>query len=364
MTAAPATPSGGLGRRAALIATAAIALLGVMAGLARLGWAVPFGASRSGDHGPLLVVGVFGTVIALERAVAYGAPWGYSAPALGVLGAWLTALAFGRAGAVASLGSAAALVALNAAIVRRQSAPFTWLMLVGSAVLAAAAAGALAGRATVALVPSWIVFFALTIASERLELSRLAPTPPWATRALVGLSLSLALLAVGALAAPALGARPIGPPLALAAAWQLRFDLARRTVRQPGLPRYAAVGVLLGVVWLLVAGLGLTLLGLPGAGPRYDAVVHAVFVGFVLSMVFAHAPIILPAVARVEVPFHPALYAPLALLHVGLLVRLAGDASGVFALRRAGGLMNALSLAALALAVLWSRARRPAPHPP
>jgi len=90
--------------------------------------------------------------------------------------------------------------------------------------------------------------------------------------------------------------------------------------------------------------------------PRYQPV----FVGFVLSMVFAHAPIILPAVARVEVPFHPALYAPLALLHVGLLVRLAGDASGVFALRRAGGLMNALSLAALALAVLWSRARRPA----
>ncbi len=352
-------PSAVLGRRGVLVATAVIAALGVMAGLARLGWAVPFGASRGPHHGPLLVVGVFGTVIALERAVAYGATWGYSAPALGVVGAWLTALTYARAGALASLGAAAALVALNVAIVRRQSAPFTWLMLVASGALGAAAAGALAGRATVSLVPSWIVFFALTIAAERLELSRLAPTPPWATRGLVGLSLVLALLALGALAAPALGARSVGPPLALVAAWQLRFDLARRTVRQPGLPRYAALGVLLGVLWLLGAGLGLTLLGLPGAGPRYDAVVHAVFVGFVLSMVFAHAPIILPAVARVDVPFHPALYAPLGLLHAGLLVRLAGDASGTFALRRAGGLMNALSLVALVVAVLWSRARRP-----
>jgi hypothetical protein len=359
VTGASAAPSGVLGRRAVLVATAAIALLGVMAGLARLGWAVPFGASSGLDHGPLLVVGVFGTVIALERAVAYGSPWGYSAPALGVLGAWLTAFAHSRAGAIASLGSAAALMALNVAIVRRQSAPFTWLMLLGSSVLSVGAAGALAGRATVALVPSWMVFFALTIVSERLELSRLAPTPRWATRALVGLSLALALLVLVGFAAPALGARLIGPPLALAGAWQLRFDLARRTIRQPGLPRYAAIGVLLGVLWLLGAGLSLTLLGLPGAGPRYDAVVHAVFVGFVLSMVFAHAPIILPAVARVEVPFHPALYAPLALLHGGLLVRLAGDASGVFTLRRAGGLVNALSLAALVVAVLWSRARRP-----
>ena len=74
-------------------------------------------------------------------------------------------------------------------------------------------------------------------------------------------------------------------------AWELRFDLARRTVARPGLPRFAALGVLAGAAWLVVAGVLLVRHGLPPAGPMYDAVLHAVFVGFVLSMVFAHAPI-------------------------------------------------------------------------
>jgi hypothetical protein len=44
-------------------------------------------------------------------------------------------------------------------------------------------------------------------------------------------------------------------------------------------------------------------------------------VGFVFSMVFGHAPVILPAVLRVKLPYHPVLYAPLVLLHGSLLVR-------------------------------------------
>ena len=53
----------------------------------------------------------------------------------------------------------------------------------------------------------------------------------------------------------------------------------------------------------------------------YDAALHAVFVGFVFSMVFGHAPVIVPAVLRVRFPYHPVLYAPLALLHASLAVR-------------------------------------------
>ena len=33
-------------------------------------------------------------------------------------------------------------------------------------------------------------------------------------------------------------------------------------------------------------------------GARYDVVVHAVFLGFTISMIMAHAPTILPAVLR------------------------------------------------------------------
>jgi len=38
-------------------------------------------------------------------------------------------------------------------------------------------------------------------------------------------------------------------------------------------------------------------------GGGYDAVVHAIFLGFVISMVMAHAPVILPAVLRRPLPY-------------------------------------------------------------
>jgi hypothetical protein len=71
--------------------------------------------------------------------------------------------------------------------------------------------------------------------------------------------------------------------------------------------------------------------------------------GFVFSMVFGHAPIIFPAVLRVAVPYHPLFYAPLLLLHLSLALRLAGDAAGAFEWRSAGGLLNAVALAAFIL---------------
>jgi hypothetical protein len=87
---------------------------------------------------------------------------------------------------------------------------------------------------------------------------------------------------------------------------------------------------------------------------------HGVFVGFVLSLVFGHALIILPAVARTSVPFHALLYVPLLVLHVGLVARWGGDLLGVPLLRQAGGLLNALALLAFPLSIVWARQLNPA----
>jgi hypothetical protein len=72
----------------------------------------------------------------------------------------------------------------------------------------------------------------------------------------------------------------------------------------------------------------------------------------VFSMVFGHAPIIFPAVLRVAVPYHPTFYLPLALLHLSLVVRLAGDAAGSFETTRTGALLNAIALAAFILSTV------------
>jgi hypothetical protein len=77
-------------------------------------------------------------------------------------------------------------------------------------------------------------------------------------------------------------------------------------------------------------------------------------------MVFAHAPVIVPAVLGVALPYRRVMYAPLVLLHVGLVVRVAGDALEDVDLWRWGGVLNELAIVgyvALAAAVAV-RARR------
>jgi hypothetical protein len=340
-------------RRVLLVLAGAGAVLAVLGGLARLGvWAV--GAPVAAQHGPLLVAGVFGAVISLERAVALGRPWALAAPAACLAGA--AALVVGLplapwvlvAGALVGAG-------VNAAIVRRQREPFTWLMLGASVVLVVGTAGWALGQPVFAVTPAWLAFFVLTIAAERLELSRLAPTPRWAPGLLLAAAVLLAAGACVEVLWPLSAGPAVGGALALVGAWQLRFDLARRTVRGQGLAKFTAVGVCCAAAWATVTGVAWVSSPRVPAGPVADALLHGVFVGYVLSMVFAHAPIILPAVARVPVPFHPVLYAPLAVLHVGLVARVAGDLLGREEVRRAGGLATAVALPLFVLAVLLAR---------
>jgi len=109
------------------------------------------------------------------------------------------------------------------------------------------------------------------------------------------------------------------------ALWLLRQDIAWRTVRQAGLTRYIAFCLLAGYGWLFVGGLlGVAGGFLPGS-PLRDATLHAIGLGFVFSMIFGHGPLILPALARVRVAYHPVFYGPLVVLHVSLVLRVAAD---------------------------------------
>ncbi|HMN64923.1 MAG TPA: hypothetical protein PKB08_08000, partial [Burkholderiaceae bacterium] len=191
----------------------------------------------------------------------------------------------------------------------------------------------------------WLAFLILTIAGERLELSRFLPPSPGARRMFAAI---LATIFAGLLGA----GQPWGAPtfsagLLALAAWLFRQDIARRTVRNKGLTRFIAVCLLSGYAWLAVGSATALWAGGFVPGTRaYDAAMHALTLGFVFSMVFGHAAIIFPAVLRVAVPYHPTFYLPLALLHLSLLVRLAGDAAGHYGWTQAGGLLNAVALAA------------------
>jgi len=63
-------------------------------------------------------------------------------------------------------------------------------------------------------------------------------------------------------------------------------------------------------------------------------------------MIFAHAPIILPTITGLALPFKNIFYLHAGLLHLSLLLRIAGDLGLSLSLQQWGGLVNAL-------AVLW-----------
>ena len=348
-----------------LMGLAMVALLAALwAGLVRLGWTWP--PLRQGlplAHGPLMVSGFLGTLIGLERAVALRERWTYLGPALSGLGG--LALVVGVPGAAGplliTLGSLG-LVAAFAAIVRRHPALYTAVMAAGAVAWLAGNLLWVSGWPLFHIVLWWAGFLILTIAGERLELGRLVRLSQSVQLAFLGAAGFFVAGLVTLLPAYALGTRLAGAGMLALAAWLLRYDIARRTVRKPGLPRFAAVCLLSGYFWLGAAGAIAVAFGEVPAGPYYDALLHAIFLGFVFSMIFGHAPIIFPVVLGVPVAFHRFLYAHLVLLHASLLVRVGADLMFAMEVRRWAGLLNgvALLLFIASTAYIVLRARREA----
>jgi hypothetical protein len=81
---------------------------------------------------------------------------------------------------------------------------------------------------------------------------------------------------------------------------------------------------------------------------------HALLLGFVFSMIFGHAPIILPALLQRPVTYHPVFYGPLAVLHLSLLFRLSGDLWLIQPLRLWAGLFNALAIGLFLGCMVWA----------
>jgi hypothetical protein len=103
--------------------------------------------------------------------------------------------------------------------------------------------------------------------------------------------------------------------------------------------------LLTGYVWLGVAGVIAMESGAATPGPLYDALLHAIFLGFVVSMIFGHAPIIFPAILGKALPFRSTFYVHLAVVHTSIALRLTGDLVDVLARCRSwGGLLNAVAL--------------------
>jgi hypothetical protein len=346
-----------------LMALAILALLAaIWGGLLRLGWLWPaLLTSLPMAHGPLMVSGFLGTLIGLERAVALSTSiktglkrsWMYVGPLFSGVGALLLILGVGgRIGPLLITLGSLVLLAIFGIIVRRHFALYTVTMGLGALAWLIGNALWLFGWPVHRVVLWWAGFLVLTIAGERLELARIL-RPSKASRVaflvvtglfLAGLVLNTVEGLVVANVGFDLGTRLAGLGMIGLALWLLRHDVARHTVRKTGLTRFIAVCLLVGYVWLAAGGLMSLAFGGVPAGPRYDAWLHAIFLGFVLSMIFGHAPIVFPAVLGVPLAYDPTFYFPLILLQLSLVLRIGGDLSGWWTGRQLGGLLNAVAI--------------------
>ena len=339
-----------------LVAIAIFAALAAMwAGLIRIGWDFPpILSSLPQNHGPLMVAGFLGVLISLERVVALGQRWMFAAPIFSALG--VVALIFGVSAPIAPaliVISSAAMVGIYVVIVRKHAALYTITMLIGAALWLIGNILWLSDAPIFQAVLWWAGFLVLTIVGERLELGRLLQLAKWTRWLFVG---AIGLLLIGlctSLINSNIGNRIFGAGMIALALWLLRFDIARRTVRQSGLPRFIAWCMLSGYAWLGISGAFVLAFGMVTGGFQYDAILHSLFLGFVFSMIFGHAPIILPSILQMPIKFQSTFYVHLILLHASLLIRISGDLMAIVSIRQWGGMLNVIAL----LAFMFNTAR-------
>lgn len=304
---------------------AAFNLLGAVGGgLVRLGTLPaqtfgPTGTQAIVGHGAVMMAGFFGALIALERVVALRR--GLWVPVLSALGGWL---AWGAGLWVAAqtlwIASALGLVWIYfwAGSHRTMSLP---LAVEGSGALALLIGNIAftSGQIEAARI-AWSAFLVLTIAGERRELTRLVKLPAWGVQGFVVVWAATGAAALAALRWPNIATTTWWGATGALALWLLRFDVATRQWRARGWAGHTALCLVVGYVWLALAAV---------AGLAQQTVAwHLLWLGFVMAMVFGHAPILLPALAgwRPE-PTRWGLL-PLAVLGVSLALRAVATATG------------------------------------
>lgn len=327
------------------LALAILALFfALWAGLSRLGWSLPVFPTLALAHGPLMVAGFLGVLIPLERAVAIRQRWMFAAPVVTGLG-WISLLFAPFIGGVlitiGSIGTLAILLVMT----HREPHIHTITMAIGTLAWVVGNLLWLSGLPIFQIIFWWMAFLVLTIGGERLELSRVLKPKPGQVRVFIAIVVVLLAGAILSMFDLGWGTRLSGLSMMSLAIWFLRNDLATRNIRHTNsLTRYIAICLFSGFIWMGVSGALQLTLGATYAGPFYDAALHTVFVGFVISMIFGHAPIIFPAILGTPVRFYSAFYAQLILLHLSLVLRIFGDLMSLVEIRKWGGLLNEVAI--------------------
>ncbi len=329
----------------------ALMLLAVVLGTLRLLLLQGLAATPLGflqiHHGELVVFGFLAPLLLTERYLGASGfslhpsirtmPFLVVAGALLKLAAWLGGLVLlNILGSVTIAAATLLYIYLLYSIGRQtaQSLPFQYLIL-GAVVLLAGALinitrSPVVNPAFTLLLISFPVF---TILGERVELSRFL-SPGAYQRARWGLWIAVAASVLLLLRILVVDSGYLVTAwavlLGITAAFLVRPELTLVKLGKTGLHRYLGRHLTIAYIWFF---LGLVILAVVRERyPLYDAGTHALAIGFVFTMIIAHAPVIAPVIVRRVVVEERLSYYPVILLTVGVTMRVGGyllEAAGV-----------------------------------
>lgn len=322
--------------------------LGIWIGVAQFKFIAPVPSSAILSlHGPLMIFGFLFTWLGLERVSAINRWWIYGVSLLSVLSALSLLLQLPAAVAPFFAANAALLLAwCFIDMYQHHHENHFIIMVLSAAVLFSGNLLWLTALPIHRIVPWWAGFVILLLGGERHEMARARDATPWVQ----DLFRAAAIVFVTGLALSPfefrLSLRIAGAAMIAMALWLLRYDGAWQSFKTSGLPRFMALCHVAGYLWLGVGGVAwLWFARFFGAGPLYDAMLQTVFVGFVMSMLFAQTPVVLSKLLQLPPPFEKIFYLHAALLHIALLARVIGDLGFLPEGQKWGGLLNAAALA-------------------
>lgn len=338
-------------RRLPFMILAMLSLLtGIMAGLFRIGWPLPLASIPSPHHGAIMVGGFLGALISLEKIVTLKVRALYLIPLLAAGSTLLFLTGAAPYAFVALIVSSTGLCLVFLYYLSKTPTLPHFLMLGGAVCWMLGNVKLLLHPFYPSVVPWWMSFALLVIASERLELMKFLPV----SRLSKSLFAVLLFLSAGLSALPFHGWGHLlqGSLLILISLWLMKNDLIGISINKKGLTRYVAITLLSGYMALLFSGV--ILLVMAGLPFGYDVFIHVFFIGFVFAMILAHGPIILPGVLGLSVkPYNSILYFWVALLMGSWMLRAAGGILLVADVRKYSGLLSAIAVLGYLLSLIY-----------
>lgn len=315
-------------------------LAALWTGWVRIGWPLPI-SNAAGHHGALMVNCFLASLIFMERAVTFKQKWVLLLPLVNALSVVAIFLDQPKVAQVLFLAGSSGFIVMCVYFIFKYRESYYLIFLTGAFCLLAGNIILYRTNFYPNAVNWWMGFLLFTIVAERLELSRFL--------ALTDFKRTLLWVCVAAVLVSLVwpfhlnGQYLLALSIALTATWLLKYDMARHAIKIKGQHRYSALLLITGYVWLLIMAVLLLFQNKISSG--YDAVLHSFFIGFIFSMIFSHAVIILPAITKLAVKlYRPVLYVWFVLLQVSLVVRIIADAATMIWLRKMAGFANGIAI--------------------